>query len=91
VRLVDELTTPVAPVVLAGGNCSLASSGDEIALTRGGRRRHASCVVREEHRGLTRRVPGPDDVDVQPVRVRSLAAGGAVEDAFPDEPVESLD
>ena len=53
--------------------------------------RHASRVRREEHRRLPGRVARTDDVDVQPVRVRRLAARRAVGDALPGEPVESLD
>src|SRR5262249_27255605 len=53
--------------------------------------RHAPRVVREEHRGLAGRVAGADDVDVEAVRARSLAARGAVEDPLADQPVEALD
>ena len=53
--------------------------------------RHAPRVRREEHRRLARRVAGADDVDVEAVRVRRLAAGGAVGDALAGEPVEALD
>ena len=48
-------------------------------------------VVREEHRRLPSRVPGPDDVDVEAVRVPRLAARRSVEDALPDESIEPLD
>ena len=48
-------------------------------------------VRREEHRRLSRRVARADDVDVEPVHVRRLAACGAVRDALADEPVEALD
>ena len=70
---------------------------DEVArhalleLVAAAKDRHAPCVVREEERGLACRVPRPDDVDIQPVGVRSLAARRAVGDALPDEPVEALD
>ena len=53
--------------------------------------RDAARVGREEHRRLPGRVAGADDVDVEPVHVRRLAAGGAVEDALADEPVEAVD
>src|SRR5215210_2608455 len=48
-------------------------------------------MVREEHRGLACRVPGPDDVDVEAVDVRRLAASRAVKDPLAAEAVESLD
>ena len=44
---------------------------------------------REVHRRLTRGVPGADDVDVEAVRVRCLASGGAVEDALSRKTVEA--
>ena len=53
--------------------------------------RHAPRVVREEQRRLARRVAGADDVDVEAVRVRRLAARRAVGDALAGEPVEALD
>ena len=53
--------------------------------------RHAPRMGGEEQRRLPRRVARADDVDVEPVRVRRLAARRAVRDALPDEPVESLD
>ena len=53
--------------------------------------RHAARVRREEQRRLAGRVAGADDVDVEAVRVRRLAARRAVEDALADEPVEALD
>ncbi len=52
---------------------------------------HAPRVVREEHRRLPSRVPGPDDVDVEAVRVRRLAARRSVEDALSDESLEPHD
>ena len=52
---------------------------------------HRPGVGREEHRGLARRVAGPDDVYVQAVGVRRLAAGCAVEDPLAGEPVEPVD
>ena len=53
--------------------------------------RHAARMGGEEHRRLPGRVAGADDVDVEAMRVRRLAAGGAVEDALAGEPVEALD
>ena len=53
--------------------------------------RHASGVVGEEQRRLPCRVARTDDMDVQPVGVRRLAARRAVRDALPDEPIEALD
>ena len=44
---------------------------------------------REVHRRLTGGVPGSDDVDVEAVRVRCLAPGGAVEDALSRKTVEA--
>ena len=44
--------------------------------------RHAARVGGEEQRRLPRRVAGADDVDVEPVRVRRLAARRAVGDAL---------
>ena len=37
------------------------------------------------------RVAGADDVDVEPVRARRLAARGAVGDALAEQPIEALD
>src|SRR5262249_57286518 len=48
-------------------------------------------VVGKEERRLPARVPRPDDVDIEAVRVRSFTARGAVEQALADEAVESLD
>ena len=48
-------------------------------------------VAGEEQRGLTGRVAGADDVDVEPVRVGRLAAGRAVVDALADQPVDARD
>ena len=53
--------------------------------------RHAAGVAGEEQRGLAGRVPGADDVDVEAVRVRRLAARRAVEDPLPGELVEAVD
>jgi hypothetical protein len=47
-------------------------------------------VVREEHCRLPCRVPGPDDVDVEAVRVLRLAARRSVEDTLPNESIEPL-
>ena len=53
--------------------------------------RHAARVGGEEQRRLPRRVARADDVDVEAVGVRRLAARRAVGDALPGEPVEPLD
>ena len=53
--------------------------------------RHAARVGGEEHRCLAGRVAGADDVDVQTMRVRRLAAGRAVEDPLAGKPVEAVD
>ena len=53
--------------------------------------RHAARVGGEEQRRLPGRVAGADDVDVEAVRVRRLAARRAVGDALAGEPVEALD
>ena len=53
--------------------------------------RHAPRVIREEEGGLPGRVARPDDVDVEPVRVRCLAPCRAVRDPLADELVEPLD
>ena len=53
--------------------------------------RHAARVRGEEQRRLPCRVARADDMDVQTVGVRCLAAGCAVRDALPDQPVEALD
>src|SRR5688500_14549310 len=45
----------------------------------------------EEHRRLPGLVASTDDVDIQAVRAHRLAARRAVGDAFPGEPIESLD
>src|SRR3954454_13964245 len=52
---------------------------------------HAPGVAGEEHRRLPGGVAGADDVDVEPVRVDRLAACGAVGDALPGQPLESVD
>ena len=51
----------------------------------------ASGVVREEERGLARRVARAHDVDVLAVRGRRLAAGRAVGDPLPGEAVGAVD
>ena len=48
-------------------------------------------MAREEDRGLSGRVARADDVHVQAVRARRLAASRAVRDALPGQPVEALD
>ena len=53
--------------------------------------RHAPRMRGEEHRGLAGRVPRSDDLDVETVRVRSLAACGTVEDPLAHEAIEALD
>src|SRR5581483_12449689 len=53
--------------------------------------RHAARVVREEDRGLARRVAGADDVHVEPVTARRLAARGTVRDTTAGEALESVD
>ena len=53
--------------------------------------RHAPRVGGEEQRGLAGGVAGADDVDVEAVRVRRLAARRAVGDALAGEPVEAVD
>src|SRR5262249_13593558 len=45
----------------------------------------------EEQARLPRRVARTHDMDVQAVSVRRFAAGDAVEDALPGQPVEPLD
>ncbi len=52
---------------------------------------HAPRVGREEDRRLAGRVARTDDLDVQAVGVRRLAACGAVEDPLARETVEPLD
>ena len=49
------------------------------------------ACVGEEHRRLPGGVARADDVHVEAVDVRRLAARGAVRDALADEPVEALD
>ena len=51
----------------------------------------AARVGGEEDRRLTGRVAGADDVDVQAVHVRRLAARRAVADPLPGEPLEPVD
>ena len=51
--------------------------------------RHALRVCGEEHRRLAGRVSRADEVDVEAVRVRGLAARGAIEDPSPGELVEA--
>ena len=46
---------------------------------------------REEHRRLAGRVPRADDLDIQAMGVRRLAARGPVEDPPAHEPVEPVD
>ena len=53
--------------------------------------RHALRVTGEEQRRLTCRVAGADDVHVDAVAAQRLAARGAVRDALPGQPFESLD
>ena len=53
--------------------------------------RHAARVGREEHRRLPGGVARADDVDVEPVRVRRLAARRAVGDALARQAVEAVD
>ena len=53
--------------------------------------RHAARMRREEHGRLPGRVAGADDVDVEAVAVRRLAARRAVGDALAGEAVEALD
>jgi hypothetical protein len=53
--------------------------------------RHAARVLREVERGLSRGVARADDVDVEPVDLRRLAARGAVRDPFACEAVEAVD
>src|SRR5439155_16443715 len=52
---------------------------------------HAPCMGREEHGRLSRGVARTDDVNVEPVGVRCLAACRTVRDALPGELLESLD
>ena len=52
--------------------------------------RDAPGVVREEHRRLPGGVARSDDVHVEAVRARRLAAHGAVGDSLPGQPVEAL-
>ena len=52
---------------------------------------HAPGVVREEDRRLAGRVGRADDVDVEAVGARRVAARRAVGDAVPGEPLEALD
>ena len=82
----------------SGPRCSSASrAGRSDTATCSCRASRGRMIVtlracaREVHRGLAGRVACADDVDVEPVRVRRLAARRAVEDALPREAVEALD
>ena len=48
-------------------------------------------MVGEEQRRLARRVAGADDVDVESVHARRVAARGAVGDALAGEAIETVD
>ena len=52
---------------------------------------HAPRMGREREGRLPGRVAGPDDVDVEAVRARGVAARGTVEDALAREAVGALD
>ena len=52
---------------------------------------HRARVIGEEQRRLAGRVARADDVDVEPVRARRLAARRAVEDALADQRLDAGD